>query len=52
VPLGPFAKNVNTVWREAEKLLGDDTVLQAVGRPTERRVRLSDLIPVKGDGTG
>ena len=24
------AKNVNTVWREAEKLLGDDTVLQAV----------------------
>jgi hypothetical protein len=24
------AKNVKTVWREAEKLLGDDTVLQAV----------------------
>ena len=25
MPLGPFAKNVNTVWREAEKLLGNDT---------------------------
>jgi hypothetical protein len=25
-----LSKNVNTVWREAEKLLGDDTVLQAV----------------------
>jgi hypothetical protein len=25
-----YAKNVKTLWREAEKLLGDDTVLQAV----------------------
>jgi hypothetical protein len=24
VPREPFAKNANTVWREAEKLLGDD----------------------------
>jgi hypothetical protein len=25
-----LSKNVNTLWREAEKPIGDDTVLQAV----------------------